>query len=370
VRLIISGGGTGGHVYPALAAVQKLAQQLDDLDVLWVGSQGGMEQALVERAGLKIKPVSAASIRGKNPMAVVGSLWQLSQGCLQSRQIIRRFRPEVLFVTGGYVCVPVALAAWRAGVPIIIYLPDIEPGWAIKFLARFANRVAVTAPEAQQFFKSGLTVVTGYPVQAELFSLRQVGQAEARRQLGLANDWPVLLIFGGSRGARSINQAVTAQLEDYLRASQVIHVCGTLDEPWVRARQVQLPENLQRRYHLSAYLHEEKVAALVAADLMISRAGASVMGELPAAGLPAVLVPYPYAGAHQTLNAAYLARHQAAIIVDNADLNQKLKGIVIDLLTDKEKLKAMSQACQSLAQPDAAARLAQEILGVRNHGRN
>jgi UDP-N-acetylglucosamine--N-acetylmuramyl-(pentapeptide) pyrophosphoryl-undecaprenol N-acetylglucosamine transferase len=368
VRLIISGGGTGGHVYPALTVVQKLAQQLAEIDILWVGSQGGMEQALVERAGLKIETISAAGVRGKNPVAAIGSLWTLTQGYRQSWQIIHRFRPDVLFVTGGYVCVPVALAARRAGVPIIIYLPDLEPGWAIKFLARFANRVAVTAPEAQKFFKPGLTVVTGYPVQAELFSLRQAGKTAARRQLGLTDDWPVLLVFGGSRGARSINRAVTGQLEAYLRVSQVIHVCGTLDEEWARARQAELPEDLQARYHLSAYLHEEKAAAFVAADLMISRAGASVMGELPAAALPAVLAPYPYAGAHQVLNAQYLARHQAAIILADADLNEKLKEVVINLLTDKTKLVEMSQASQSLAKPDAAACLARAILEIKNGG--
>jgi UDP-N-acetylglucosamine--N-acetylmuramyl-(pentapeptide) pyrophosphoryl-undecaprenol N-acetylglucosamine transferase len=327
-----------------------------------------MEQALVERAGLTIETISAASVRGKNPIAAIGSLWALTRGYCQSRQIIRRFRPDVLFVTGGYVCVPVTLAARRAGVPVIIYLPDVEPGWAIKFLARFADRVAVTAPEAQKFFKPGLTVVTGYPVQAELFSLHQAGKAVARRQLGLADDWPVLLVFGGSRGARSINRAVSDQLEDYLRVSQVIHVCGTLDEPWVRAKQAELPEELRARYYLSAYLHEEKAAAFVAADLIICRAGASVMGELPAAALPAVLVPYPYAGAHQTLNAQYLVQHQAAIILDNADLHKRLKETVINLMVDKKKLEAMSQASHSLAKPDAAACLAREILEIRNGG--
>jgi UDP-N-acetylglucosamine--N-acetylmuramyl-(pentapeptide) pyrophosphoryl-undecaprenol N-acetylglucosamine transferase len=327
-----------------------------------------MEQTLVERAGLTIETISAASVRGKNPIAVIGSLWALTQGYHQSRQIIRRFRPDVLFVTGGYVCVPVTLAARWAGVPVIIYLPDIEPGWAIKFLARFADRVAITAPEAQEFFEPGLTVVTGYPVQAGLFSLHQAGKAAARHQLGLADDLPVLLVFGGSRGARSINRAITGQLEDYLHVSQVIHVCGTLDEPWVRARQAELPEDLRARYHLSAYLHEDKAAAFVSADLMVCRAGASVMGELPAAGLPAVLVPYPHAGAHQTLNAQYLAQHRAATILDDADLQEKLKDTVINLMADKKELEAMSQASHSLAKPDAAACLARAILEISHDG--
>lgn len=336
-----------------------------------------MEQALVERAGLTFESIAALGLRGKNPFASGQGLWALSQGYRQSRQIIRRFRPDVLFVTGGYVCVPVTLATWQAGAPIVIYLPDIEPGLAIKFLARFAKRVAVTAPEAQQFFKPGLTVVTGYPVRDELFSPSlkgggwgEVGEVKvaARRQLGLRDDLPVLMVFGGSRGARSINQAVTQQLEAYLQVSQVVHVTGTLDEAWVLARRAELPPDWQIRYRVSAYLYDEMVTALLAADLVISRAGASVLGEFPAAGLPAILVPYPYAGAHQNSNAAYLARHGAAVVINDADLNQRLKDTVIDLLTNREKLVVMRQACQSLAQPEAASRLAQEILVVSNDG--
>ncbi|MEW5956311.1 MAG: undecaprenyldiphospho-muramoylpentapeptide beta-N-acetylglucosaminyltransferase [Chloroflexota bacterium] len=376
MRLIISGGGTGGHVYPALAVVPELnrlvKQRRDELHLCWIGSLDGMERGLVERAGLAFEAIPAGAIRGRNPVGLAKSLWQLSQGYVRSRQIIRTFKPEALLVTGGYVCVPMALAARQAGLPLIIYLPDLEPGLAIKFLARFADRVAVTAPQAQQFFRPGLTVVTGYPVSSELFAAAGPARVEqkiaARRRLGLAEAGPVLLVFGGSRGARAINRAVTAQLEDYLSVSQVFHVSGTLDEAWVQARRAALPPDLLARYHVSAYVHEEKADAFLAADLMIARAGASVMGELPAAGLPAVLAPYPYAGAHQALNAAYLAGHQAALVIKDEDLSQKLKETVINLLTDPLQLQAMSRACQSLARPDAAARLAQEILEVGTYG--
>jgi len=366
-------------VYPALPVVRELAHQLANeqqaagqqvvLEILWVGSRGGMEEALVDRAGLKIELISAASVRGKNPLAIGRSLLTLKQGYGESQQIISRFQPDALFVTGGYVCVPVALAARRAGVPVIIYLPDIEPGWAIKFLARFADKVAVTTAEAQQFFKPGLTVVTGYPVEPDFFSLREQGKRAARQQLGLSDELPVLLVFGGSRGARSINIAVTDHLEEYLQVGQVMHVTGTLDEVRVRERQAQLPDDLKTRYHLSAYLHEEKVTAFVAADLVIARAGASVMGELPAAGVPGILVPYPYAGAHQTLNAEYLANRQAAIIVQNAELDEKLKSTVLDLLRNPEKLNRMGQASARLAQPDAAQRLAREIVEMQHGNR-
>ena len=346
--------------------MRELKQQLTELDILWVGSAGGMEQALVKRAGLTFEAISAGGLRGKNLMAFLRGLWALSQGYRQSLQVIERYQPDILLATGGYVCAPVTLAARRSGLPVLIYLPDIEPGLAIKFLARFANRVAVTVPEAQQFFRPGLTVVTGYPVRPALVTTFGSGKAAARLKLGLTERLPVLLVFGGSQGARSINRSLTDRLEDYLEVSQIIHVTGVLDEAWVQAKKSKLPQNLQARYHVAAYLHNEMVAALVAADLVVSRAGASTLGEFPAVGLPAIVVPYPYAGAHQALNANYLVQHQAAIIVENADLEHRLKDTVINLITDQEKLQAMSQACRNLAQPDAAARLAKEIISLHN----
>ncbi|MCB9107246.1 MAG: undecaprenyldiphospho-muramoylpentapeptide beta-N-acetylglucosaminyltransferase [Anaerolineales bacterium] len=370
---MISGGGTGGHVYPALAVVQSLNRLCAEAHIrpkiLWVGSVGGLEQQLVERVGLEIELIPAAGLRGKNPVAAAQGLWALLRGYRRSRQIIRWFEPDALFVTGGYVCVPVTIAAHQAGIASLIYLPDIEPGLAIKFLARFVDRVAVTTPETIKYFKPGLAVVTGYPVRSDLLDAPTVeAKAAARQKLGLDADLPVLLVFGGSQGARSINRALTTEIERYLAVSQVVHISGKLDADDVLARRAELAPEQQARYHVSAYLHEEMPSALRAADLVISRAGASVLGEFPAAGLPAILAPYPYAGTHQALNAHYLARHGAAVVVEDANLSGELYRIAIDLLTNKEKLHAMSEACRRLAKPDAAAHLAQEILEVKRDG--
>ncbi|MCB0210347.1 MAG: undecaprenyldiphospho-muramoylpentapeptide beta-N-acetylglucosaminyltransferase [Anaerolineae bacterium] len=373
MRLIISGGGTGGHVYPALAVVQSLNRLCAEANIqpkiLWVGSIGGMEQQLVERAGLEIELIPAGGLRGKSPVAALQGLWALMRGYRRSRQILRWFQPDALFVTGGYVCVPVTLAARHLGIASLIYLPDIEPGLAIKFLSRFVDRVAVTTTETKQFFKPGQSVVTGYPVREDLLiDISAEAKANARRELGLEGTLPVLLVFGGSQGARSINRALTNEIARYLAVSQIIHITGTLDAEWVLARRDELAPMLQQRYHVFDYMHEAMTSALLAADLVISRAGASVLGEYPVVGLPAILVPYPYAGSHQALNAHYLAQQQAAIVVEDANLSRDLSPIAIDLLTHEEKLQAMSQACRRLAKPDAAAHLAREILEVNRNG--
>jgi len=360
-------------VYPALAVVQSLTRLCAEAgvqpDILWIGSVGGMEEALVKRAGLKIELISAAGLRGKNPVAALKGLLALSRGYGQSKRLIQQFQPDVLFITGGYVGVPVTLAAKQMSVPIIIYLPDFEPGLAVKFLVRFADKVAVTTEETRRFFKPGLTVVTGYPVRPEL-CVEPVNdnKATARLKLDLLESLPTLLVFGGSRGARSINQAVASQIEGYLDVCQVVHISGMLDTEWVQARRAELPPRLQARYHVFAYLHEEMTSALLAADLVISRAGAGVMGEYPAAGLPSILVPLPIAGGHQWQNAAYLTRHGAAVSIDNANLNRDLQKTATNLIKDAEKLQAMRKAAQRLAKPDAANRLAQAILEVKSNG--
>jgi UDP-N-acetylglucosamine--N-acetylmuramyl-(pentapeptide) pyrophosphoryl-undecaprenol N-acetylglucosamine transferase len=318
---------------------------------------GGVEESLALHAGLPFEGIPAAGVRGKHPLAMLRGLWALSRGYRQARRLIRAFSPDVLFVTGGYVCVPVSLAAKAAGVPVLIYLPDMRPGLAIRFLARFARRVAVTAPPAASHFRPGQAVVTGYPVRRELFE-RTTAEARARLRLSAAEDLPVLLVFGGSQGAHSINRAVSEGIEALLAAAQVIHISGQRDAGWTQARRASLGEELRARYHLYSYMHEEMVDALLAADLVVSRAGASTLGEFPAAGLPAVLVPYPYAGAHQWDNAGYLVEAGAAIGIADADLGRELIPSVLDLLADVDRRAAMRRAAHSLARPDAAQHMA------------
>jgi UDP-N-acetylglucosamine--N-acetylmuramyl-(pentapeptide) pyrophosphoryl-undecaprenol N-acetylglucosamine transferase len=315
---------------------------------------------LAQRAGIQFSAIETGQIRGRSPWTMARNLGRMRRGAAQAATVIQDWKPDVVLMTGGYVAAPVAWAAWRSRprVPLLIYLPDLTPGQAIKVTSRLATKVAVSFPEAARYFP-GKAVVTGYPVRPELLA---ADKTAARALLRLQPDAPVLLVFGGSRGARSINRALVAALPQLLPRCQVVHVSGQLDWPEVeQARQGladTLPPALFERYHPYPYLHDEMVQALAAADLAVTRAGASVLGEFPARGLPSILVPYPYAGQHQDANAAYLADRDAAVVIVDTDLSARLAPTILELLDAPGELQGISQAAARLARPDAAHNIA------------
>ncbi|RME33486.1 MAG: UDP-N-acetylglucosamine--N-acetylmuramyl-(pentapeptide) pyrophosphoryl-undecaprenol N-acetylglucosamine transferase [Thermoflexia bacterium] len=257
---------------------------------------------------------------------------------------------------------PVALAAWALRAPILLYLPDIEPGLAVRFVARLATRIGVTVEDSRAFLPARRVVVTGYPVRPEFAG---IGRTAARAALGLPEGEPVLLAFGGSTGARSINQAVVENLEALVEGAHVVHIVGERDWPWVAARADGLPAPVRSRYYPYPYLHGAAMGqALAAADLAVCRAGASTLGELPYFGLPAVLVPYPYAWRYQRVNAEWLASRGAAIVLEDARLKEDLVPTVRSLLGDPERLARMRASAQALARPDAAERLARLLVEI------
>lgn len=337
-------------MYPALAVVAVLRERAD---VLWIGGEGGMEAELVPRAGLAFESIPAAGVHGVGIRALPGNAWRLARGVPAARRAIDRFRPDVLFFTGGYVGVPVAMAA--GGRPIAAFIPDIEPALALRLISRRADWIAVSTEAGKTSFPARSPVtVTGYPVRASLDAL---DQGQARALLGLG-EGPVLLVFGGSRGARSINEALWAILSEVLPHTQVVHITGRLDWPRLETMTAALDAGLRERYHAFPYLHERMDAALIAADLAVSRAGAATLGEYPAAGLPSILVPYPHAWRYQRVNAAYLAEQGAAVVLRDEELPQRLLPTLLLLLADRARLDAMRAAARRLAQPDAAERIA------------
>ena len=357
--MLLSGGGTGGHVYPILAVVDAFRRSDEsEISILYAGAPGSVEENLAARSDIPFAQVECGQLRGKAPWTVLRNLICSGRGVLQARRAIKAFRAHVVFSTGGYASVPSLIAARLTGVPAMIYLPDIEPGLAIKLLSRLVDRVAVSFEEVRSYFPSQKVVVTGYPVRSVLYDRNK---EEARGRLGLSPDEPVLLVFGGSQGARSINRAVVENLRELLAVAQIVHIAGRLDHDWVHEAGQELPGELRTRYHCYEYLHEEMIDALIAADLIVARAGASIFGEFPAVGVPSILVPYPYSGRHQYANAAYMERHGASVVIEDADLAERLVEVSRDMLGDSELWLQMARSTRALAQPEAATSLAREL---------
>ena len=358
MRLVLAGGGTGGHVYPGLSVAEALRRAVEDIELLYIGRAGGAEERIVGAAGLPFVGVQAAGIRGKSPVEAGRGLLALAAGVDQAWRALGRFRARSVFATGGYASVPVAVAARLRSVPIVVYLPDVHPGWAVRLMAHFAARVATTSERALPHLPREKTVVTGYPVRSAFFA---ISRPAARERLGLPPRAPVLLVSGGSSGSRDLNRAVARHLPQFLSLAHVVHSCGPAFAPELRRLAARVPrDDLRQRYHLYAYL-DDMPAAMAAADVAVLRAGASTLGELPATGLPAVLVPGPFSD--QELNARYLAERGAAVALPNDRLDDLLPTVQA-LFTDPERLRAMRGAMRDLARPQAAADLAQLLLEV------
>jgi len=322
-----------------------------------------MEAELVSRAGVTFQAIPAAQVHGIGIFSLPRNLFLLFKGYREARKLIEAYQPDILFFTGGYVAVPVALAA--KNLPKLLYTPDIEPGWALKFLARFASQIALTSDESTAFYRQKTpSFISGYPVRNEI---KGWVRSEAVKHFGLQPDLPTLLVVGGSLGARSINQAIISILPQLLDFAQVLHISGKLNWDEVKLRRETLPTELALRYHAYPYLHENMGAALCAADLVVSRAGASILGEYPLYKLPAILVPYPYAWKYQHTNASFLVKNNAGIILENNTLERELLPLISDLIKDRKKLTAMSEAMGKIYQPQAAEKIARAIVELANH---
>jgi UDP-N-acetylglucosamine--N-acetylmuramyl-(pentapeptide) pyrophosphoryl-undecaprenol N-acetylglucosamine transferase len=313
-----------------------------------------MEADLVTRAGINFTTIPAAGVHGVGLKALPGNLARLMRGYGAARKMLREFEPDAMFFTGGYVAGPVALAGRK--IPTAIYVPDIEPGLALKFLARFADHIAVTAEDSRQYFPNDdRVVVTGYPVRSKM---AKWDKDEAFQTFGFSAELPTLLVTGGSLGALSINKAVTTALSDLLPEMQIVHITGA--RTWEQFKDVvtTLPEDLRPRYQAFSYLHEEMGAAFAIADLVVSRAGASSIGEYPHFAIPAILVPYPHAWRYQKVNADYLANKDAALTLEDERLSAELAPLILDLIRDTNKRTQMRQKIKSLANDNAAAEIA------------
>ncbi len=368
MRVLISGGGTGGHVYPALAVAMQL-QQHYNADILYLGSDDGLETRLVPAAGLRFRAIQAGKLQRYVSLRTVTGIARVPVGMTQAVGIVHNFRPDVAFTSGGYVAVPAGLAARINGVPLMMHQQDVPPNLSNKILAPLATRISVAFADSQRYFPTHKTLHLGNPIRQAILDVRSVSSQQARISLGFDPSLPLILVTGGSQGARHLNQTVCHALPDLLQQCQVLQISGSNLFNETRELSTQtltaVDDGIRQRYRLEAYMDAEMPLALQAADLVLCRSGASVLSELAVLGKSSVLVPLPPAigSSPQEANAAMFKREGAAeVILNNLLKPELLIERVTSILSEPARLLQMSEASKQLAKPDATRDIAETII--------
>lgn len=358
MRVLIAAGGTGGHIYPGIAVAREIMRRDAQSEIRFVGTARGLESKLVPQAGFELSIIDSAGLKNVGTMARVRGLMLIPRSLLAARRLIRIFRPDIVIGAGGYVSGPVVLAAALSGVPTLVMESNALPGWTNRRLARFVDKAAVSFDAALPYFgRKG--VVTGNPVRREFFEIPARDRSESKFSI---------LIFGGSQGARAINEAMIAalpSLEGLRDGLRITHQTGEADFEKVRAAYADAgwTENANVRRYI-----DDMVSTFADSDLVICRAGATTTAELIAAGKAALMVPFPMAADdHQRKNAEALANAGAARMILQQELSGKrLAQEIATLVHDPERITGMERAARELARGDAAAavvNLIEELVG-------
>ena len=366
MNIIVSGGGTGGHIYPAITIVSAIQKKIPNANFLYVGTSKGLEADIVPKAGLNFKTIDIEGFKRSLSLDNFRRAGKAMLGVAKAMKIVAEFKPDVVIGTGGYVCGPILMAASLKEIPTLIQEQNVVPGITNKILAKFVTKIACGCEDAMKHFPKEKTVFTGNPIRAAVMSAdRKSGAAE----FNFDSDKKTILISGGSRGARSINRAMVGVLaavkED--TDAQYLLVTGKNEYNDVINRLVSAGVDLEKSNHIRVkpYLYDMP-AAMAMADVAVFRAGATGLAELTAKGIPSILIPYPYAAEnHQEFNARALEKHGAARVILNSDLNSEvLLSTIRELLRSDAKLKKMAAASKELGRPQAADTIADLVLSI------
>jgi UDP-N-acetylglucosamine--N-acetylmuramyl-(pentapeptide) pyrophosphoryl-undecaprenol N-acetylglucosamine transferase len=357
-RLIISGGGTGGHVFPAIAIANEFRSRYPDAEILFVGAEGRMEMTRVPEAGYRIVGLWISGIQRRMTLANVMFPIKLIISLWKARKIVKAFKPHVAVGTGGYASGPVMMAATRMGVPTLLQEQNSYAGLTNKQVAARVQRICVAYPGMESYFPANKMVITGNPVRKDILDVHHKRPA-ALAHFGFSDGDQTLLVLGGSGGARTINESVIAGLDQLIKANvQVIWQTGKVYYESVKA---QVADRDLRKVRLYDFLREMDLA-YAAANVVVSRAGALSISELCLTRKPAVLVPSPnVAEDHQTKNAMALVREEAACIIADSEARVKLTPEVLSLLNDRARCERLSERIGTLGRPNAARDIVNEI---------
>ncbi|MDE5643895.1 MAG: undecaprenyldiphospho-muramoylpentapeptide beta-N-acetylglucosaminyltransferase [Muribaculaceae bacterium] len=357
-RVIISGGGTGGHIFPAIAIANALRSRYPGIDILFVGAEGRMEMERVPKAGYPIVGLPVSGFDRRRLWRNFKVLWRLWKSMRKARRLIRDYKPQIAVGVGGYASGPTLKAAQRAGIPTVLQEQNSYPGVTNKMLGKKALAICTAYEEAARFFPGSHVVLTGNPVRAALLDC-PLTPAEAKKQLGFDPSKPLVLVVGGSLGARTINLSMAAGLRKFTDAGiQLLWQTG-------KAYEAQIPEatrDMPPTVRATAFI-DDMGLAYRAADLVVSRAGAGTISELQLLGKPALLVPSPnVAEDHQRKNAQALVNHQAAEMVLDSEAPASLVDSAIRLVGDSGRLERLGKGISAMALRESSDRIVDEIM--------
>lgn len=364
MRIVLTGGGTGGHLIPLISVAKKIKEKVPDCNFLFMGPDGKMEKEIMDGAGIRLKKVAAGKMRRYFSLLNLADLFKVPIGIVQALWHLLWYMPDAIFSKGGYASLPVVLAGWAYRIPIMIHESDANPGMANSVLAKFSKRVAVSYPEAEKYFPVDQVVLTGNPLREDI----DKGNAQkARIAFSFVDSKKIILVIGGSQGSKNINDKILNILPELLRKYQVIHQTGENNFEEVKRIAGELGIKVGHGgYFPLAFYGDEIRDILAASDLVISRAGASNISELAATGKPSIIIPLPAsANNHQHMNAYSIAKTGGCVVLEENNLGEHMLLSKINEIIENEELRnKLSQNIKAFYHPDAANRIADGILGM------
>ncbi|TYQ13061.1 UNVERIFIED_CONTAM: UDP-N-acetylglucosamine-N-acetylmuramylpentapeptide N-acetylglucosamine transferase [Acetivibrio alkalicellulosi] len=355
MRVLLSGGGTAGHINPAISIAKHIVNKNKDAKILFIGTDKGLEKKLISRESFNIELIRVRGFRRKLSLDTFVAVKELLHGLLESRKIIKSFKPDIVIGTGGYVCGPVVFNAARMKIPALVHEQNAFPGVTNKILSRFVDKVAISFKESDKYFKTKEKIVfTGNPLRSEMF---EVDRDSARNKLKINRDKFLVVIFGGSRGAENINKTVSELIRKYGRENNFHLIFATGDNQYEEIYS-KLRDYESEYISIVPYIYDMAIV-MAAADLVVCRAGAMTISELTALKVPSILIPSPYVTAnHQEYNARALEKKGAAVVILEKNLYPDLLyNQILNLISDREHLKKMSRNAGEIGITDAADKI-------------
>lgn len=366
MRVVIAAAGTGGHINPGIAIANKIMEKEPDSKILFIGTERGLENDLVPRAGYKLKKIDAYGINRSIDLDNIKRLYKTIKSISQAKKILAEFKPEVVIGTGGYICISVGQAASKLNIPIILHESNAFPGVAVKLLAKRTEKLLVGFEEAKErLSKAKDIVVTGTPSKITNTRLNEEQKKEKKQEMGLKLDLPTILVFGGSQGARSINEALLGVIENKLNNKyQIIWAAGKDNFKNIKeelsSKKINI-DNIKNTKILPYIYNMQEIMEI--SDLIVCRSGAMTITEIATLGKPAIFIPFPFATEnHQEYNARVLANAGAAEIILDKDLNKDiLNAKVQEIITNKDLQLEMSKKAEKMAIPNVEEKIYNEI---------